>query len=473
MKRRAFLQGLAAALTGPCLLDALDRTECTASAMGTHSSGMNVLCIVVEDLTTEAVGCYGNPVVKTPCLDRLAKTATRFTRCYCQSPMCDMSGKAFLTGLRPGMTRGHDNADSGGQFPLKTKPLIPGLIHQYGIHTVNIGELFHHPGAVRQPCSGYTPDRDSKEDTAQSRAKHAAHLLGQLAEEKRQFFMTLSFSKPLTPLRCPDAYLDLHDLEDIAVPPAPPEQDSNIPAVAKHLGRNDAADEGPVTDEAARKAIQAYYGCMSLVDAQIGVVLDALDRENLNNDTIVIIFSNHGYHLGQHGLWGKRTLFEQSTRVPLFVRVPGRNVEGSVCDEIVELVDLPSTLCELLAIPSPEGLEGVSFLPLLSDPRQPWKLAAFTTCVVAGHIGRSVRTKRWRYTDWRSCETSLRQFELYDLNTDPWEQTNLVLDPACRTQRTILANLLQRGWSVAYQRGATESAHQVGLPQHRCRHILW
>ncbi|MHC4521636.1 MAG: sulfatase [Planctomycetota bacterium] len=308
------------------------------------------------------------------------------------------------------------------------------------------------------------------------KARLAAHLFGQLAKEKNPFFMSLGFSKPHTPLRCPKSYLDLYDLNDITGPSAAPEQDANIPAVAKRFGHNydifNSSFEGPVSDEAARQAIRAYYACVSFVDAQIGIVLAALDSAGLRDDTIVMIFSDHGFHLGEHGLWSKYTLFEQSTRVPLLVRVPGVT-KGASCDEIVELVDLLPTLCDLLVIPPPENLEGTSFVPLLADPRQPWKLAAFTDCAIADHIGRSVRTKRWRYTDWQSRQTSLRQFELYDLASDPWEQNNLALDASHRNQRTILANLLQRGWPVAHQRSPAESTEQAGFPAHAGRHILW
>jgi arylsulfatase A-like enzyme len=560
MKRRTFLTGLSGALVGKPFLSRIGRADHAPVAATSNTSGMNVLFINIEDLTANAVGCYGNPLARTPHLDRFADSAVRFARCYCQAPMCNPSRSSFLTGLRPGTTGIYRNSDAMHQLLAEGTRSLPELLHQYGIHTVNIGKLFHHswtaerqlkafdqleycglparyPGVTRglppeiranvtaspEPRFKYSADPNVEERMTELKAKRdamwrqvergtaeydearamfqqpmanivgdsgltdeqerdgqkarlAAHLLRQLAEEKNPFFMSLGFEKPHTPLRCPEAYLDLHDLDDIPAPCAPAEQDANIPEVAKRFGRNydifNSAFEGTVTDEVARQAVRAYYACVSFIDAQIGLVLETLDDTGLSDDTIVIVFSDHGFHLGEHGLWSKYTLFEQSTRVPLLVRVPGVTT-AATCDEIVELVDLLPTLCELLVIPPPDNLEGTSFVPLLSDPRQPWKLAAFTVCALANHVGRSVRTKRWRYTDWQSQKTSLREFELYDLDNDPWEQNNLALDASHRNQRTILANLLQRGWSVAHPRGMAELAQRAGPPAQRCRHILW
>ena len=545
MRRRTFLKGLPVTLVGSRLLGTRGRVVRGAdSAVTYNTSGMNVLLITIEDLAAHALGCYGNSAVKTPHLDRFAATATRFARCYCQAPTCNPSRSSFLTGLRPDTTGVYGNTDPMDQLLPEGTRSLPEILHQYGIHTVNIGKLFHRtctaskqlgafdrlehcalPAGYRgesrglaredqeakgrpapleaergegEQCTGPGPKQyDVEQATGKEpqadmfgdsglleprerdgrKARLAAHILGQLAQEKKPFFLSLGFSTPHSPPPCPGSYRDLYDLCDIASPPAPPEADANIPAVAKGFGRNgdifNSAPERPVTDEVARKAILAYYGWVSFVDAQIGIVLDALDRVGLGNDTIVIIFGDHGCQLGEHGLWRKHTLFEQSTRVPLLVRVPGLAPKGALCDEIVELVDLLPTLCDLLVIPPPEDLEGTSFVPLLSDPRQPWKLAAFSICAAAGHIGRSVRTKRWRFSDWQSRKTSRRQFELYDLDTDPWEQNNLALNPDYRNQRTILANLLQRGWRVAHQRPATEPISQVDLPSPRARHILW
>jgi len=538
MKRRTFLKDVAAGMAGVLALPTLGRSGAsTGESPGKPNvAGMNVLFIDIEDLTSAAVGCFDNPLVKTPHLDRFAAQAVRFSKCYCQAPMCNPSRSSFLTGLRPETTGVYTNADPMDQrLPDGTRSL-PELLSQKGLYTINIGKLFHHTwtaqeqmsafdrlescerpkdyegltkglpkclleefAALAKPRFRYSPDpavekrmtelkrqrdeiwrrakKGSREyNTARAlfqqpmanlfgdsgllaeqhsdgkKARFAAHILQEMAAEKKQFFLSLGISKPHTPLRCPKKYLDLYDLMYIPAPGAPPEKDKHIPAVAKRFGRNydifNSHYDGPVSSKTAREAVLAYYACVSFIDAQIGLVLKTLDDTGLADNTIVLIFGDHGFQLGEHGLWSKYTLFEQSTRVPLLVRVPGLSRAGAECDEIVELVDLVPTLCDLLDITAPENLEGTSFAPLLSDPRQPWKKAAFTTCAIAGHVGRSLRTKRWRYTDWTAQKTAAHEFELYDLETDPWEQNNLAHDPGRRNERTILANLLQRGWRL-------------------------
>lgn len=281
------------------------------------------------------------------------------------------------------------------------------------------------------------------------KARTAAHILKELAQSKKQFFLSVGFSKPHTPLRCPKKYLDLYELKDIPSPHAPPAKDVGVPAVAKRFGRNydifNSYYKQPVTDEAARKAVLAYYGCASFIDAQVALVLKALQSEGLEDNTIVIIFSDHGFQLGEHGLWSKYTLFEQSTRVPLMVHVPGLSADGEVCDEIVELVDLVPTLCDLLKMTAPRNLEGLSIVPLLSKPNQPWKKAAFTILPISGYVGRSVRTKRWRYAEWKSKKAAATQIELYDLKADPYEQNNLATNPKYKEHLAELAALLKAG----------------------------
>ncbi len=229
----------------------------------------------------------------------------------------------------------------------------------------------------------------------------------------------------------------------------------------------DYSIRGGTTDTAG----DAYNDEVTSLDKRVGDLLDALDRAGLCDRTIVFVFSTHGVLLGEPNNRGTQSLCEQSTHVPLLIRVPGLTSHAMVCDEIVELVDLFPTLCDLLLIPLPNELEGMSLTPLLVDPQRPWKLAAFTTCTTDDAVGQSVRTKRWRYVDWQSRETAFRRFELYDLNRDPAEQTNLAFDRAYRNPRTILANLLQRGWPVAQQERTRGTA--VTPPAYPAQHILW
>ncbi len=281
------------------------------------------------------------------------------------------------------------------------------------------------------------------------KARLAAEALHELAASKRQFLLALGFDRPHTPLRCPKEYLDLYDSARMALPPAPPEQDRGVPAVARRFGRNyDIFSSFEPTEARVRQALVAYYACVSFVDAQIGVVLRALDEAGLAGSTIVVVLADHGFHLGEHGCWSKSTLFEQSTRVPLLVRVPGAPANGRECGAIVELVDLVPTVCDWWRVPAPRRLEGRSFAPLLQSPERPWKKAAFALCPIENVLGRSVRTRRYRYAEWRGRRTTSGEFvsavELYDLHEDPWEQNNLAGDPGQREIAARHFGLLRR-----------------------------
>ncbi|UCD49487.1 MAG: sulfatase [Phycisphaerales bacterium] len=497
MKRRTFLRGV---LAGPALLASACQANLSGPSLAlSHTSGMNVLCINIDDMPANVLGCYGHTIVQTPHMDRFSRTAMRFARCYCQVPIGYPSRSSFLTGLRPETTGIYDDTDPLDQrLPAETRSL-PELLGQYGIYTVNIGNVFGTPGRATRRLDAFDrlefsplpeeytgesrglppelQDEPESHESEKQKARLTAHVLEQLARQKRQFFLSLDFTAPWEPSRCPDEYRRRYDPDTIPLPQARPEEDASVPTVGKRFGRDDRAlngsYEGARTDEDVRQAIRSYYGCVSFIDAQIGVVLEALEHAGLSNETIVIIFGANGIQLGEHGLWSNSTLFEQCTRVPLLIRVPGVTTKGTACDEIVELVDLLPTLCELLVIPPPDRLEGTSLAPLLADPRQPWKLAAFTVCSTDRYIGCSVRTKRWRYTDWQVRETSLREFELYDLDSDPWEQTNVARDDGCRNQRTILANLLQRGWQVAHQRRGPSPGTPANPASYRAGRILW
>jgi uncharacterized sulfatase len=281
-------------------------------------------------------------------------------------------------------------------------------------------------------------------------ARCSAEMIREFAADGRQFLLCVGLHAPHTPLVSPKKYADMYDPAKMPMPAALPDQDRNIPAVAKRNGQNfDIFNQFEQTPEKIRAALAGYYGCSSFVDAQIGIVLNALDEAGIADNTIVVVFSDHGFHLGEHGCWSKFTLFEQSTRVPLIVRVPGARANGQVCDEIVELVDVLPTLADLWNIEAPKNLEGVSFAPLLDDPAKPWKKAAFSTITLGG-LGRSVRTKRYKYAEYtRKDEDKPHAIELYDLKIDPWEQNNVAGDPKYAGKVAELSKLLATGWKAA------------------------
>jgi uncharacterized sulfatase len=287
-------------------------------------------------------------------------------------------------------------------------------------------------------------------------ARVTAELVREHGRNGRQFFISVGFSRPHTPLRAPAEYFDLYDPKSLTLTHAKPELDSDIPPVAKRFGRNwDLFKIRARTPEAERTALHGYYACASFIDDQIGLILKALDAAGTADQTIVIFTSDHGFHLGEHGMWSKISLFEQSTRVPLMVRIPGVT-GGASSQAIVELVDLYPTLCEVLGIDKPhDRLEGISLLPVIENPSRHWKKAAFTDCKQGQYLGRSVRTRSCRYTEWVEFnkrdedDGPVRFKELYDLETDPLEQHNLVGQPASASLEEKMAALLKNGWRHA------------------------
>lgn len=291
-------------------------------------------------------------------------------------------------------------------------------------------------------------------------AKSAAGLLEDLAQrEEGPFFLSLGFYATHTPLLAPKEFVDLYDSDELELSPATVDRDVDVPKVARRNGRNYDIFNGfypefNPTEERERKALASYYACASFVDAQIGIVLEAIEANGLAENTIVILFSDHGFQLGEHGMWSKYSLFEQSTRVPLIVRDPRAKANGQRCDEIVELVDVLPTLCDFWGLEKSPLFEGVSFAPLLDNPKQEWKESAFSMIPIAG-MGRGVRTKDFRYAEWSmdkshpTVNSDPLAREFYDLTKDPLEQVNRVDDPLYQEQVRYLARLLKEGYHSA------------------------
>jgi uncharacterized sulfatase len=494
----------------------------------------NLLFIVIEDWNARSAGCYGDPIVRTPHLDRFAATALRFERAYCQATGCNPSRSSFLCGLRPRTTRVLGNRDRMDRLLPPGTETLPELFANAGFATIGIGKLFHlaymagpqlmrfdrlelcdKPKGYAGISTGYAPPPgtpeppprrfvyssdpavearltelaaqrdarsaevevgskewiraqirfrneyselvgDSGETEEQSadgqRARLCAQILPELARAKRPFFLSLGFSRPHVPLLAPKPYIDLYPPESMPAPWAPEERDRDIPLVARRFGRNfDLFSVTKRTPERERIALAAYYACLTFIDAQLGHVLGALDAAGLADSTAVVVMGDHGFHLGEHGLWSKVTLFEQSTRVPLLLRVPGAAANGRSSAAIVEFVDLVPTLAELFGLAVPQALEGLSMAPLLDAPDRAWKRAAFSLCKMSQSTGHAVRSARYRYSEWPTPMGLAT--ELYDLESDPWEHVNLAGNPVHREIVAEHAELLAAGWRAALPAG--------------------
>ena len=423
---------------------------------------LNVLFIAVDDMNND-LGCYGHPLVKSPNIDRLAAQGVRFDRAYCQFPLCSPSRSSLMTGLRPDTTRVFD-------LQYRFRQGLPDVVTlsqcfgQQGYYAARVGKIYHYgnPGdigtsglddpaswqefynpagrdktALEKDIINYTPKRGlgaSMSLLADKTGKDEEHTDGKVATqaiellEKHKdapFFLAVGFYKPHCPYIAPQKYFDLYPLEKIALPEIAADVKTNVPAPAfaatqpwPYLG---------ATAEQAREGKRAYYAAISFVDAQIGRVLAALDRLGLRENTLVVFWSDHGYSLGERGLWAKQSCFEESARMPLIIAPPAAKSAGKMCARTVELLDLYPTLADLAGVTPPKDLQGVSLRPLLENPATPWMRPAFTQVQRGGFPGHSVRTERWRYTEW---DRGAKGAELYDHTADPGELRNLATDPA-------------------------------------------
>lgn len=450
MPRAFFCRRLISLFAGLALL--------TGSA---HATGPNVLFIAVDDLGP-ALGCLGDATARTPHLDRLAASGVLFERAYCQIPLCNPSRASVLTGLRPDRLRVYD-LDRHFRDTAADHVTLPQLFRRSGWTSGRIGKIYHYDvpwgigtDGLDDPASwnwvlnpkgrdvadealitNPTPQKKisaalswlaaegrDEEQTDGLSVSEAERFLGEVGS--RPFFLGVGLFRPHTPYVAPKRYFDMHPLDGVRLSQAPADDRADIPEVA--FAHNNPTPHYGLDEATCRQALQAYRACVSFVDAQIGRLLEALEREGLAERTIVVVWSDHGYHLGEHGgVWQKRTLFEESARTPLFIRAPGARGNGRVCRRVVELVDLYPTLADLCGLKPPPNLAGRSLRPLLDDPQAEWREAAVTQILRPGNgqpvMGRSLRTARWRYTEWNEGESGI---ELYDHDADPGEHVNLV-----------------------------------------------
>jgi len=428
----------------------------------------NVLFIAVDDLN-HSLGCSGHPVVKTPNIDRLARWAMRFERAYCQFPVCNPSRSSLLTGLRPDATGILDN-----RTPLRSRlpdvVTLPQLFRESGYFTARLGKIFHSPGKMDDSKAwDVTFDPRATEagrrgqgrnltggvvkwcrwlaaegtDRDQPDGQIAAETV-RLLEQKRDkpFFLGVGFHKPHDPFIVPKRYFDMYPLEELT-PPRDPGDATPLHRLAIASSWKESFDR--FTDRERREFMRAYYAGASFIDAQLGTILDAIERLGLVEDTVIVFFGDHGYQLGEHGWWNKNALYEPSTRAPLLVAAPGLTAGGTLCDRFVEFVDIYPTLAELCSLEAPANLQGKSFRPLLREPKLPWKQAAFTQVQRGAVAGKAVRTQRWRYIEWDGGKAGV---ELYDHDADPGEHYNLAGEPAHAEVRKRLHEMIRALGSV-------------------------
>jgi iduronate 2-sulfatase len=424
----------------------------------------NVLFIAADDLRTD-LGCYGHPLAKTPNLDRLAGRGVLFERAYIQQALCNPSRASLMTGRRPDTLRIWD-------LPTHFRQVMPEVVTlpqhfmRRGWFTQNIGKIFHNwiheiqgdPASWSVPAvmhfanhasdkpivEGLIPPNLALDPKCECRdvpdeayfdgrvAKLAVEALRERAAKAEPFFLAVGFWKPHSPFNAPKRYWDLYRRDEVPMP-RNPEWPADAPRVAWHNSR-EILGEPPraLTPEAVREIRHGYLAAVSYLDAQVGKVLDELDRLGLARRTIVVFWSDHGYHLGEHTLWAKTSNFELDARVPLLVSAPG--IRGGLRTRaLAELLDLYPTLVELAGLPRPDGVEGTSLAPVLKNPSASGKAAALTQHPRPAYykgapeaMGYSLRTNRHRYIEWRDWnDGAVIARELYDHETDPDETRNV------------------------------------------------
>jgi len=434
---------------------------CLASSLNAKEPPrrLNVLFIAIDDLTC-AVGCYGHPEVSTPNLDKFATESVRFERAYCQYPLCNPSRSSLLSGMRPDTTRIFGNGIRiRDRFPDMVT--LPQLFKNNGYFSGRIGKIFHYgvpdmigtsgrddPPSWDRVVNPRGRDKDDEKDVInftswnknigasltwmeakgtdaeQTDGKVANETIKMLEEHKDgPFFIGCGFYRPHVPDIATKPYFDLYPLEKVTLPVEPPDHIAGIPPIALTVK---PANYG-LDPMKLRIFKRAYHAATSFVDAQFGRVMEEVQRLGLEDNTVIVVWSDHGWCLGEHGQWQKMLLFEESAHVVLMIKVPRARENGKTCFRTVELVDLYPTLADLCGLTPPSWLEGKSLRPLLRNPNASWKLPAFTQVTRKGGVmGRSIRTERWRYTEWADGSKGK---ELYDQNADPKEYHNLANDP--------------------------------------------
>lgn len=446
----------------------------------------NILFIVADDLNHWVGSLQRNPQTKTPNIDRLARMGVNFTRAYCASSVCNPSRTALLSGQRTSTIGVYGNASLPWSDYIKEKDCLNGYLRANGYYTAGAGKIYHvgggfadsqgkewdqyvvgfgrdgadedaeEGGGRRRPTNGPAaaalppragnirvgefeigqPDISDSETEDNKIAQWGAQQLAR--SYAKPFFLALGFHKPHLPWIVPRKYFDLFPLESIQLPPHIAGDPDDLPPSGKkwaHVPRwTSVIDQGG--EHAWKQVIQAYLASVAYVDAQVGIVLDALEKSPHRDNTVVIFLGDHGWHLGEKERFGKSTLWEEAARAPMTWVVPGLTPRGERCERTVEFLGIYPTLCELAGLPAPAYLEGVSFASLLRNPHAAWNRPALTTYGFNNH---SVRSEAYRYIRYANGDE-----ELYDERADPYEWRNVASDPKLAPVIADLARYLPK-----------------------------
>jgi len=440
----------------------------TASLYAADAKKPNVLFIAVDDLRPE-INASGSKLIKTPNLDRIAARGTTFDRAYCQQAVCSPSRSSLMTGRRPDATRVWD-LETHFRKALPDAITVAQHFKNHGYYSQSMGKIFHggyddarswsepsqypkatpyaSPQALKMIADPANIDKkgrargpavesaDVPDDTFIDGkvARLAVATLAKLKQKEQPFFLAVGMAKPHLPFVAPKKYWDLYNPNDIYVPAY-----QKLPAGApEFVGHNnselksyaDIPNDGAIDDATARHLRHGYYAAISYMDAQVGLILDALEKEGLVENTIIVLWGDHGWQLGEHGLWHKHTNFELAARAPLLISMPGQKAAGRKSASLAEFIDIYPTLADACGLPKPKDVDGVSLRPILDDADakvRPVAISQYPRSDAGKTLmGYSIRDDRWRLVLWRDRkDNSIHATELYDEANDPHETVNV------------------------------------------------
>ncbi|AZM49593.1 iduronate-2-sulfatase [Streptomyces sp. WAC 06738] len=426
----------------------------------------HVLFIAVDDLNDWIGPLGGHPDVKTPNLDRLASLGITFTNAHCPAPLCNPSRAALMTGLRPSTSGIYTNEQPWRESPrLQDAVTLPQHFRAHGYRAIGGGKIYH--GKFMDPASWdtYFPSQSQDRppdplppgrplngipntahfdwgpvdaaDAEMADMKVAEWAAGELSRDQDgPLFLACGISKPHLPWYVPQKYFDLYPLESITLPTINENDLDDVPPAAVHMAKPNGDHRKVLEHDQWRQAVQGYLASISFADAVLGRILDAYDASPWKDNTVLVLWSDHGWHLGEKLHWRKFSLWEEATRNALMIVAPGVTTPGSRSDQAVDLMGVYPTLTELCGLPERAEIEGASLVPLLRKPDAERKRPALTTFGQGNH---SIRTERWRYTRYNDGGE-----ELYDHSDDPLEWTNLATRPEYTAIKKELAQWLPK-----------------------------